>query len=80
MENALRATVFFVHRQKNNVQKTSIMNTLLALLIVAIVFGLIWWIVDSSPLTPTWKNIVKIIVALIAIVYLVTRFLGVHVQ
>ena len=56
------------------------MNIVITLLIVVIVFAVIWWIIDTSPLTPPWKNIVKIIVGLFAIVYLVTRFLGVHVQ
>ena len=56
------------------------MNTLVTLLIVLVVFALVWYIIDMTPLTPQWRIIVKIIVALILIVYLVTHYLGANIN
>lgn len=55
------------------------MSVLLELLVVLLVFGAIFWIVENVPMPPTFKIIARILVAIIAIVALLSFVPGMSV-
>lgn len=46
------------------------MSILVTLIIVIIIAGLIWWLVDMLPIPANFKMIIRVIMILIAIIYL----------
>lgn len=51
-------------------------DTLLQLLVVLIVCGLIWWVVSALPIKEPFKTPAQIVVAVIAIVWLLSFVWG----
>lgn len=55
------------------------MDILITLIVAVLVFALLWYVVGllpDPPIRPTFKQILYILLILIAIVWLITRFMG----
>ena len=50
--------------------------TLIGLLVFCIVVGLVIWLIGMLPLTPPWNIIVRVLVVIIALIYLLQGFGG----
>jgi hypothetical protein len=52
------------------------MNLLITLLVYAIVFGLIWWLVMRLPLPAPWGMVAQVLLIVIALVFLFSLLTG----
>lgn len=52
------------------------MGILITILILALVFGLIYWIIGLLPIAQPFKNVVLVVFGVIALIYLLGLLLG----
>ena len=50
-------------------------SVLITLLVICLIFGVVWWILTLIPLPPPIVNIVKVILALILLIWLISVLL-----
>ena len=49
---------------------------LISLLVLALIAGLIWWIIGMLPIPQPFKNVVMVIFLVICLIYLVSMLFG----
>jgi uncharacterized membrane protein YgaE (UPF0421/DUF939 family) len=54
------------------------MRIVIRIIIVGVVAGLLWWLADfcTPPIPPIFNKVAKIIIAILAVVYLINLLLG----
>jgi len=55
---------------------TGAVGVLVSLLVLVIVVGLVFWLVNMLPLPAPWKSVVQVIMIIIVIIVLLQFFLG----
>lgn len=58
----------------------TLINLLLTIIILGLVFGLLWWVLDQIPLPAPFKTAAQVVLGLLMVVLLLSMlFGGVHV-
>jgi heme A synthase len=54
----------------------NLISLLITIIIIAVVFGLVWWILQQMPLPEPFKMVVNVLIGLIAVLVLLGLLFG----
>lgn len=54
----------------------NLVSLLITILIIALVFGLIWWVLGQMPIPEPFRMVVNVIIGLIAVILLLSLLFG----
>jgi uncharacterized membrane protein YpjA len=57
-------------------EASSLINLLIEILVVGLIFGLIWWVVEYCNVPEPFNKVIRVILAVAAVLFLINLLLG----